>query len=66
MINRSKLFCSPKMMRNYDKEINTNYIKLNSLKVKKVYDGIVHPIEFDMYRSDANESSYYGGVTDKN
>jgi hypothetical protein len=65
MIKRSKLFCSPKMMRNYDKEINTNYIKHNSLKVKKVYNGIVHPIEFDKYRPDTNESNYYGGVTDK-
>ena len=64
MINQSRLFCSSKMMKYYEKEVKTNYFKSDPLRIEKVYNGIIHPIQSSNPKSNSQKSNVYGGVTD--
>lgn len=64
MINHSRLFCSSKMMNYYKKEVKTNYFKIDPLKIEKVQNGIVHPIQSSNLNYINQKYDIYGGVTD--
>ena len=64
MINKTKLFCSNIMIKNYYQQFKTVTKKKNSLKVEKIYNGIVHPIQSTDQNFYSKKSVIYGGVTD--
>lgn len=64
MINRAKLFCSDIMKKNYYQQFKTVNEKKNSLKVEKIYNGIVHPLQSTDQKLNTKKPVVYGGVTD--
>lgn len=57
------LFCGDEMLNNFKKEYQTNYEKSNSLKIERVSNGIVHPLQLS--KVGKFENNEFGGVTDK-
>ena len=56
------LFCYDKMRDQYKQEIKTKYEK-SKLKIDKIPNGIVHPLQKNQHSS--WEANLYGGVTDE-
>jgi len=59
----STLFCGDEMLNNYKQECQANYEKSNSLKIERVSNGIVHPLQLS--RVGKIENNEFGGVTDE-
>lgn len=57
------LFCGNETLYNYKKECQTNYEKSSSLKIERVSNGIVHPLQLS--KVGIFENNEFGGVTDK-
>ena len=51
-------------MNYYKKEVKTNYFKIDPLKIEKVQNGIVHPIQSSNLNYINQKYDIYGGVTD--
>jgi len=61
---KKRLYCSVEMERKYHEANNSFIEKTESLKVKEVINGIVHPLELS--ETKLVEVNQYGGVTDGN
>lgn len=57
------LFCCDEMLDNYKQEHQTNYEKSNPLRIERISNGIVHPLQLS--RVGKVENNEFGGVTDE-
>jgi hypothetical protein len=57
------LFCGDEMLNNYKEECRANYEKSNPLKIERVSNGIVHPLQLSGVGK--IENNEFGGVTDE-